>query len=84
MSRKVKPGPKPKLMDPLEYGKPFLSAEEAGDCLGFSKAEIYKFLKCNPLPLYKNGRRYLLPAMLVKSIQEGSYCLSNLEVTKQD
>lgn len=75
MSKKAKPGPKPRLLDPLNYGKPFLTAEEAGECLGLSRAEIYKFLRGNALPIPKNGRRYLIPAQLVKSLQDGSYFL---------
>ena len=72
MKKSSKPGPKPLLKDPFSYGKPFLTPEETAACLGFSKAEMYKFLKSNNLPVYRSGRRYLLPSLLVKKLQDGS------------
>ena len=70
-----KPGPRPRLGNPLEYGRPFLTVDEFGKCLGLSRAEAYKFLKHNKLPIAKNGSKYLIPAAVVLALQSGDYYL---------
>jgi len=77
MRNASKPGPKPALKDPDSYGRPFLTVEEFGQCLGFSRAEAYKFLKHNRLPIPRNGTRYMIPVAVVKELQSGS-CYARL------
>lgn len=73
MRGQSKPGPKKALKDPLAYGKVFLSVDQFAECIGLSRAEAYKFLKKNTIPVAKNGSRYLIPAAVVKDIQTGSF-----------
>lgn len=62
-----------KVVDPDSFGKVFLSAEEAGSCLGLSRGESYKFFKSNKIPLLRNGNRYLVPVGIVKDIQSSDF-----------
>lgn len=84
MRKASKPGPRPRLGDPLEYGRPFLTVDEFGKCLGLSRAEAYKFLRHNKLPIAKNGTKYMIPAAVVKAIQTGEYYLKPLQAEGKD
>lgn len=75
MRKSSKPGPRPRLGDPMEYGRPFLTVDEFGECLGLSRAEAYKFLRHNKLPIAKNGKKYLIPASVVMALQSGDFYL---------
>ncbi|HNZ09755.1 MAG TPA: helix-turn-helix domain-containing protein [Bacillota bacterium] len=70
-----RPGPRPRLGSPMEYGRPFLTVDEFCECLGLSRAEAYKFLRHNKLPIAKNGKKYLIPAAVVMALQSGDYYL---------
>lgn len=73
MRNASKPGPKPALKNPDDFGRPFLTVEEFGQCLGLSRAESYKFLKHNKLPIPRNGTRYMIPVVVVRELQSGNY-----------
>jgi len=73
MKKPGRPGPKKVLPDPLMYGRPFLSAEEFAECMGLTRAEGYKFIRNNKIPMAKNGKRYLIPALIAKDIQNGEF-----------
>ena len=75
MKKVKRPGPRPRLGNPMEYGRPFLTVDEFGECLGLSRAEAYKFLRSNKLPIAKNGTKYMIHAALVMDLQSGNYYL---------
>ena len=79
-----RPGPRPRLGSPMEYGRPFLTVDEFGECLGLSRAEAYKFLRHNKLPIAKNGKKYLIPAAVVMALQSGDYYLRPMPAEEKD
>jgi len=84
MRKARRPGPKPRLRSPMEYGRPFLTVDEFGECLGLSRAEAYKFLRHNKLPIAKNGTRYMIPAAVVLALQSGDYYLRPMPTEEKD
>jgi len=84
MKKAKRPGPKPRLGNPLEYGRPFLTVDEFGECLGLSRAEAYKFLRHNKLPIAKNGTKYMIPAAVVMALQSGDYYLRPVLTEEKD
>lgn len=84
MKNQLYQGTKKKLPNPLDYGKPFLSLKESAECLCLSDAEAYKFFNNNDIPMARNGKRYLIPALIVRSLQTGEYFHDQITTSRTD